>query len=346
MPPLPEPVPSSRLVFRVPPAYEVRHLLGQGAYGVVRSALHRPSGREVAIKKIIRLEDELTCLRTLREIKLLRHFRHENIVSLFAVLEPPYSGFNEVYLVQEVMPINLQQVIQSNELTDEHCQYFVYQIFRGLKAIHSAEVVHRDLKPANLLVNDECDLKICDFGLARADVNRANHHLTAYVVTRWYRAPEVMISPKTYTKAIDLWSAGCILAEMLDSKVLFRGKDHHDQLLRIFSILGSPSMEDYYAITSRRSREFIQTLPIQGKTPWKSIYPKATNSCMDLLSRLLTFNPDKRITAEEALQHAYVEEHHDPEDEPFSELVPEEVSRPRRPLDILDIRGIDPPTST
>ena len=328
MRPLPKPAPSSRHAFYVPTQYVVQELLGEGAYGVVCSALHTPSGQKVAIKKVVPFEHTMTCLRTLRELKLLRHFQHENIISILDVPKPvSYHGFNEVYLVQELMPTDLHEVIRSQDLSDAHCQYFMYQLLRGVKAMHSAGVLHRDLKPANLLVNDQCDLKICDFGLARADVNREDQHsfMTEYVATRWYRAPEVMVTFKEYTRAIDMWSVGCILAEMLGGRVLLPGKDYHDQLTLIFRTLGSPSIEDYQAIRSRRAREYIRSLPVWMRVPWKSILPNATDVSLDLLNRLLAFNPGKRITVEEALKHPYVEDYHDPDDEPISEIVPYEV---------------------
>lgn len=121
----------------------------------------------------------------------------------------------------------MHRVIRTQDLSDDHCQYFIYQTLRALKAMHSANVLHRDLKPSNLLLNANCDLKVCDFGLARsaASTDDNSGFMTEYVATRWYRAPEIMLTFKEYTKAIDVWSVGCILAEMLSGKPLFPGKD-------------------------------------------------------------------------------------------------------------------------
>ena len=129
--------------------------------------------------------------------------------------------------LQELMETDMHRVIRTQELSDDHCQYFIYQTLRALKAMHSANVLHRDLKPSNLLLNANCDLKVCDFGLARsaASVEDNSGFMTEYVATRWYRAPEIMLTFKEYTKAIDVWSVGCILAEMLSGKPLFPGKD-------------------------------------------------------------------------------------------------------------------------
>lgn len=185
------------------------------------------------------------CLRTLREMKLLRYFNHENIISILDIQRPRnYDSFTEVYLIQvrhmtgaqdmwvtnshqELMETDMHRVIRTQDLSDDHCQYFIYQTLRALKAMHSANVLHRDLKPSNLLLNANCDLKVCDFGLARsaASTDDNSGFMTEYVATRWYRAPEIMLTFKEYTKAIDVWSVGCILAEMLSGKPLFPGKD-------------------------------------------------------------------------------------------------------------------------
>lgn len=177
-------------------------------------------------------------------MKLLRYFNHENIISILDIQKPRnYETFTEVYLIQvlqlrarpialadqikELMETDMHRVIRTQELSDDHCQYFIYQTLRALKAMHSANVLHRDLKPSNLLLNANCDLKVCDFGLARSAASTEDNSgfMTEYVATRWYRAPEIMLTFKEYTKAIDVWSVGCILAEMLSGKPLFPGKD-------------------------------------------------------------------------------------------------------------------------
>src|SRR5438045_1828814 len=163
--------------------------------------------------------------------------------------------------------------------------------------------------------------------------------MTEYVATRWYRAPEIMLTFKEYTKAIDVWSVGCILAEMLSGKPLFPGKDctyqfrmsftqanlvDHHQLTLILDVLGTPTMEDYYGIKSRRAREYIRSLPFKKKVPFKTMFPKTSDLALDLLEKLLAFNPVKRITVEDALKHPYLEPYHDPEDEPTAAPIPEE----------------------
>ncbi|TFK57138.1 Pkinase-domain-containing protein [Heliocybe sulcata] len=312
--------------FEVGEEYKVLHSLGEGAYGTVVSALHIPSGRQVAIKRVRPFEHTLFCLRTLREIKLLKFFSqvcvNENIISILDIVKPPsYDDFTEIYFVQELMQTDLHRVIRTQTLTDDHCQYFIYQVCRGLKSIHSADIVHRDLKPANLLLNANCDLKVCDFGLARS-VNSISPDgkdaglLTEYVATRWYRAPEIMLSFKRYTKAIDMWSVGCILAELLTGKPLFPGRDYSHQLELILDVIGTPTLDEYYSITSRRSREYIRALPIRKRRPFAALFPKASEEAIDFLQKTLTFDPKKRITVDQALEHPYLAAYHDPLDEP------------------------------
>jgi len=200
--------------------------------------------------------------RTLRELKLLRYFRHENIMSVDRVMRPR-KNFNNVYFVSDLMETDLACVIRSpQELTDEHCQFFIYQILRGLKYIHSADVMHRDLKPRNLLVNSNCDLKICDFGLARVDEPDNNDRcvMSNYIATRWYRAPEVILSRRKYTKKVDMWAVGCILAELLGRKPLFPGSDSFQQIRLIVGILGTPT-----TLKDKESRDFIAKLSQKPK---------------------------------------------------------------------------------
>jgi len=219
----------------------------------------------------------------------------------------------------------MHRVIRTQDLSDDHCQYFIYQTLRALKAMHSANVLHRDLKPSNLLLNANCDLKVCDFGLARS-ANSSDEHsgfMTEYVATRWYRAPEIMLTFKEYTKAIDVWSVGCILAEMLSGKPLFPGRDYHHQLTLILDVLGTPTMEDFYGIKSRRARDYIRSLPFKKRIPFIHMFPHANPLALDMLEKLLAFNPTKRITVEEALKHPYLEPYHDPDDEPSADPIPE-----------------------
>ena len=193
--------------FVVDERYNVTKELGQGAYGIVCAATNIQTNEGVAIKKITNVfSKKILAKRALREIKLLQHFRgHRNITCLYDMDIPSPEFFNECYLYEELMECDLAAIIRSGQpLTDAHFQSFIYQILCGLKYIHSANVLHRDLKPGNLLVNADCELKIADFGLARGfshDPDENRGYMTEYVATRWYRAPEIMLSFQSYTKA-------------------------------------------------------------------------------------------------------------------------------------------------
>lgn len=314
--------------FVVDSRYTITKELGQGAYGIVCSAQanHDPK-EQVAVKKITNVfSKDILAKRALREIKLLEHFRgHRNITCLFDMdITGDPNLFSEVYLYEELMECDLAAIIRSGQpLTDAHFQSFIYQILCGLKYIHSANVLHRDLKPGNLLVNADCELKICDFGLARGitveyDRITGQHvgPMTEYVATRWYRAPEIMLSFSEYTKAIDVWSVGCILAELLGGKPFFKGRDYVDQLNQILHVLGTPEESTIQLITSTRAREYVRGLPFMPKIPYSQFFPRANPDALDLLERMLAFVPTKRITTEEALEHPYLSIWHDPSDEP------------------------------
>jgi len=295
--------------FTVDEKYQPLNEIGQGAYGVVCAAMDTSTGTKVAIKKISKVFDDLIDgKRVLREIKLLRHFDHENVVGLYDLINPPsFERFTDMYIVLHLMETDLHKIINSkNDLSDDHIQYFVYQILRGLKYIHSAGVMHRDLKPSNILLNGNCDLKICDFGLARGVGDGEDGNLTEYVVTRWYRAPEVMCSCREYDHKIDVWSVGCIMAELLGRKPLFPGKDYIQQMNLIFNVIGSPTIADTSFITNKKALQYIQTqMEKREKIPLGSIYPKANPVAVDLLEKMLTFNPRRRISVQAALDHPY-----------------------------------------
>jgi len=304
--------------FTVDVKYSPLKPLGRGAYGVVCSAIDKTNDKKIAIKKIPKaFEDLVDAKRILREVKLLRHFKHDNIIGLYDLINPPDSGsFDDIYIVLDFMETDLHQIIYSkNELTDEHIQYFIYQILRGLKFIHSANVIHRDLKPSNLLLNGNCDLKICDFGLARGVKEEQDYELTEYVVTRWYRAPEVMCSCQEYDHKIDVWSVGCILAEIHGRKPLFPGDDYIKQMNLIFQTLGTPSDADMKFISNEKALEYIKSLKKQPKVPFGKIFPNANPLAIDLMEKMLVFNPQKRISVDEALKHPYLKGLHNPKTE-------------------------------
>lgn len=308
--------------FIVDERYNVTKELGQGAYGIVCAATNNQTGEGVAIKKVTNVfSKKILAKRALREIKLLQHFRgHRNITCLYDMDIPRPDNFNECYLYEELMECDLAAIIRSGQpLTDAHFQSFIYQILCGLKYIHSANVLHRDLKPGNLLVNADCELKICDFGLARGfsmDPEENAGYMTEYVATRWYRAPEIMLSFQSYTKAIDVWSVGCILAELLGGKPFFKGRDYVDQLNQILHYLGTPNEETLSRIGSPRAQDYVRNLPFMAKISFQSLFRNANPDALDLLDRMLAFDPSSRISVEAALEHKYLQIWHDASDEP------------------------------
>ncbi|OMP00358.1 hypothetical protein COLO4_12757 [Corchorus olitorius] len=297
----------------VPPIRPV----GRGAYGIVCAAVNSETREEVAIKKIGNaFDNRIDAKRTLREIKLLRHMDHENVIAIKDIIRPPLrENFNDVYIVYELMDTDLHQIIRSNQaLTDDHCRYFLYQILRGLKYVHSAHVLHRDLKPSNLLLNSNCDLKIGDFGLART--TSETDFMTEYVVTRWYRAPELLLNCSEYTAAIDIWSVGCILGEIMTRQPLFPGKDYVHQLRLITELIGSPDDSSLGFLRSDNARRYVRQLPQYPRQNFAARFPNMSPGAVDLLEKMLIFDPHRRITVDEALCHPYLAPLHDINEEP------------------------------
>ncbi|XP_010544396.1 PREDICTED: mitogen-activated protein kinase 4-like [Tarenaya hassleriana] len=291
--------------------------IGRGAYGIVCAALNSENGEEVAIKKIGNAFDNIIdAKRTLREIKLLRHMDHENVIAIKDIIRPPQrENFNDVYIVSELMDTDLHQIIRSNQpLTDDHCRFFLYQLLRGLKYVHSANVLHRDLKPSNLLLNANCDLKIGDFGLART--KSETDFMTEYVVTRWYRAPELLLNCSEYTAAIDIWSVGCILGEIMTREPLFPGKDYVHQLRLITELIGSPDETSLGFLRSDNARRYVRQLPQYPRQNFAARFPSMSPGAVDLLEKMLVFDPSRRITVDEALCHQYLGPLHDINEEP------------------------------
>lgn len=318
----------NKTTYLVPDHLEFIKKVGSGAYGTVASFRDPISGEKIAVKKVQHAFDDLIdAKRILREIRILTQLSHENIIRIIELYPPSGVDFEDIYIVTDLMETDLHRVIYSKQpLTDEHAQYFTYQILRGLKYLHSANVIHRDLKPSNILVNKNCDLKICDFGLARGfnstDAGEAGQ-LTDYVVTRWYRAPEVVLSASAYTRAIDVWSVGCILCEIVGRKSLFMGKDHLDQIRRIVEVLGTPpeSELDWLPIDGP-ARKFLGKIPhCQGRNLAEVLANSSGQVnpvAVDVAYRMMAFNPHKRIGVSEALTHQYFTGLHNDKEEPVA----------------------------
>uniref|UniRef100_A0AAR2JYV1 mitogen-activated protein kinase n=1 Tax=Pygocentrus nattereri TaxID=42514 RepID=A0AAR2JYV1_PYGNA len=336
----------NKTIWEVPERYQNLSPVGSGAYGSVCSAYDVKTGLKVAVKKLSRpFQSIIHAKRTYRELRLLKHMKHENVIGLLDVFTPATNmeEFNDVYLVTHLMGADLNNIVKCQKLTDDHVQFLIYQILRGLK-VSSLFLNNQDLKPSNLAVNEDCELKILDFGLAR----HTDDEMTGYVATRWYRAPEIMLNWMHYNMTVivliliiilfnnnlymDIWSVGCIMAELLTGRTLFPGTDHIDQLKLIMLLVGTPGPELLMKISSESARNYINSLPHMPKRNFADVFIGANPLAVDLLEKMLVLDTDKRITASEALAHSYFSQYHDPDDEPEAE--PYDQSFESRELDI------------
>lgn len=277
--------------------------LGEGTYATVYKGKNRVTGEVVALKEILLNEEEGAPSTAIREISLMKELRHPNIVKLHDVVHTEST----LMLVFEHMDQDLKKYMDSfgkhNAMGQPTLQSFMFQMLRGLAFCHENRVLHRDLKPQNLLINRHGELKLADFGLARAfgiPVNTFSNE----VVTLWYRAPDVLLGSRSYTTSIDLWSAGCILAEMHTGRPLFAGKTNEDQLIKIFKICGTPTNQTWPKVEefSEWPKNVFQTYPQQR---WSHVLPMMSAQALDLLERMLQYQPHLRITAPDAMQHPY-----------------------------------------
>ena len=371
--------------------YDIVKQVGSGSYGYVVEAIQKSTGKKVAIKRCNGLFDDLIdCKRILREIILLRKLDHPNLISIIEIIPPKdKDNFESLYIVMEYCQSDLKKLFKSPiHLEPLHLETLAYNILCGLKYLHSAEVLHRDLKPANVLINEDCSVKICDFGLARSvegvegahiyddkekdnsplikpeekkeiaselpkkkklmkenskKAKKMNKELTTHVVTRWYRAPEIILLEKDYTSKIDVWSVGCIFGELqgmlkenaptfMDRSPLFPGtscfplspdrnatvkksgfpQSSSDQLSVIFQILGTPEESTNQFITDKKALEYVKSFKYVKKVDFKDIYPATKEDAIDFLEKTVRFSPKERLTIEEALNHPIFTKVRDP----------------------------------
>lgn len=281
------------------------------------SAQDLQADRLVAVKKIAKVFDNLEeTKRTYREIVLMRHLQHECIQCVLDVFSSPEAQFEDVYLVTELMETDLRRIISSRQqLSVGHVQWITYQLFCGLKYLHSANILHRDLKPENILINSDTGIRICDFGLARVQ-NDHEAFMTLYVATRWYRAPEVILSWKDYSKAIDVWSAGCVVAEMIGNRPLFPGQNYMHQVNVICELVGTPSEAELANIPNQVAANYVRNLGHCPRRPFRCVFPNAPPALTNLLDAVLVFDPAKRLTAAQAIEHEFCQgDFRDPERE-------------------------------
>uniref|UniRef100_A0A8C4H6Y4 mitogen-activated protein kinase n=1 Tax=Dicentrarchus labrax TaxID=13489 RepID=A0A8C4H6Y4_DICLA len=271
--------------------------------------LNPKTKEKVAIKKLHRpFQSEIFAKRAYRELRLLKHMKHENVSISHLTQHTSPASFNRLhYLVMPYMFTDLSKV--RGHLSEDKVQFLVYQMLCGLRVTH---FLLQDLKPGNLAVNQDCELKILDFGLARG----ADAEMTGYVVTRWYRAPEVILNWMHYTQTVDIWSVGCIMAEMINGRTLFKGKDYMDQLTQILKVTGVPGPEFIQKLDSLEAKNYIKALPHYPRKDFSTLFPRASAKGIDLLEKMLVLDGDERPTAELALEHPYFDSLREPDDFP------------------------------
>lgn len=276
--------------------------LGEGTYATVYKGRNAETGQIVALKEINLDSEEGTPSTAIREISLMKELRHENIVTLYDVIHTE----NKLNLVFEYMDKDLKKFMDNNgnrgALELEQIRAFMFQLLKGVMFCHDNRVLHRDLKPQNLLINHKGVLKLADFGLARAFGIPVNTYSNE-VVTLWYRAPDVLLGSRTYNTSIDVWSAGCIMAEMLTGKPLFPGTSNDDQLQRIFKLMGTPNERIWPEITSLPN--YNTGFPIYPPQDLTLALPQLDHVGHDLLRQILQVRPESRISARDALLHPW-----------------------------------------
>eukprot|EP00301_Raphidiophrys_heterophryoidea_P026446 c9136_g1_i1.p1 GENE.c9136_g1_i1~~c9136_g1_i1.p1 ORF type:complete len:319 (-),score=94.05 c9136_g1_i1:268-1188(-) len=279
--------------------------IGGGSYGDVFKAEDRITGEIVAIKRIrLDTQDEGIASTTIREVSVLQELTHPNVVGLKDVTLSPDR---KLHLVFEFLDKDLKDHLDANKkgIAPMEIKSFMYQLLNGLAFCHTHRILHRDLKPQNILITNTGVLKLADFGLARA-FNIPVCAFTHEVVTLWYRAPEILLGGKEYSTPVDIWSVGCIFAELVTRKALFAGDSEIDQLFKIFKALGFPTEDVWRGVT--RLPDFQHVFPQFRPTPWAQVVPGLSPAGVDLLSKLLAYDPAERISAKRALLHPYFED--------------------------------------
>lgn len=314
--------------------YEKLNKINEGTYGVVYRARDKKTGEIVALKKV-KMDVDKGCdgfpMSALREINILLSFNHPSVVGVKEVVMDDFDG---VYMVMEYMEYDLKGLMESMKqpFSIGEVKYLMLQLLNGVEYLHDNWVLHRDLKSSNLLVNKEGELKICDLGLSRQYGSPLKPY-TPLVVTLWYRAPEILLGTKQYSTAIDMWSVGCIMAELLAKDALFKGKTEVDQIDKIFRMLGTPDEKSGlsklpgFKVNSVKQPCYNHLRKKFPAASFTGSSPVLSESGFDLLKRLLSYNPAERITAKDALNHNWFRESPEPRYD-FKPITPDQHSRP------------------
>ena len=285
--------------------YEVLGVVGEGAYGIVYKCKNKETGKYVAIKKFKEVGDELVKKTMKRELKMLQRLHHPNVVEF----QDAFRRKGNLFLVFEFVDKNLLELLQEhpNGLDPNLIRHLIYQLCKSIKYLHDQNIIHRDIKPENLLITDKMESKLCDFGFARL-VSETNEKLTDYVATRWYRAPELLLSQGNYGKEVDYWAIGCIMGELVDGNPLFPGENELDQIHCIQKVLGN--------LTDKQEEMFYSNPIFNGKnllnvtkpeTLEKRYMGKFSKKAISFMKGLLALDPKKRLNGNTVFKHAYFE---------------------------------------
>ncbi|KAI9340842.1 kinase-like domain-containing protein [Obelidium mucronatum] len=280
-------------------------MVGEGTYGKVYKAINRKTNQIVALKRVrIETEKEGFPITGVREIKILTALRHENVVRLLEIISDEYHNSCFVHLVFEYMDHDLTGIFNNAQLhwEQKHIKCLMKQLFEGLAYLHEKGIIHRDMKGSNLLLNNDGILKLADFGLARY-MTIPKIEYTNRVITLWYRPPELLLGSTSYNTEIDLWSSGCIMAEMYIKKPLFPGNDEISQLDHIWKVCGVPNDEIWPGVVGMPWWSFMRPSKSYPRTVKEVMkrYPKG----MSLLESLLQLDPLLRPSARDVLSHMY-----------------------------------------
>jgi len=301
--------------------YEFCQKLSFGSYSVVWKVRNKSSRRFCALKKMYQcFRNAEDAQLVYRELMYLHEFKgHDNIVLLKEVIGDKTT--NDIYLSFEYMGADLRAAIAAEVLSETHRKYVIYQILRGLKALHSAQIIHRDIKPSNILIDSNCHVRIGDLAscrsLSETHVEGVNRDiLTQYIGTRWYRSPECILGSQVYGTPVDIWGLGCVLAEMISGRVMFPGNSTLDQLRCIIQITGRPTIEDIRSTKSPIAEIIMADVSQPEPIALSELYPEASAESLDMIRMMLQYNPSRRVQVEQALRHPYVVDFHNPDDEP------------------------------